>query len=64
MRTTTALSYRQVGATRRAGTFLDVSRAFVSSRLSERALGGQGWPGLAEWMKAQIRVKTRNRGRD
>jgi hypothetical protein len=26
--------------------------------------GGRGWPGLARWMKAQIRAKTRNRGRD
>jgi hypothetical protein len=40
MRTTTGLSRRQVGATRRAGTFLGVSRAFVSSGLPERAPGG------------------------
>jgi hypothetical protein len=64
MRTTTALSRRQVGATRCAGTFLGVSRAFVSSGVPERTPGGRGWPGLAGWMKAQIRVKTRNRGRD
>ena len=44
--------------------FLGVSRAFASSGLPERAPVGRGWPGLAGWMKAQIRVKTRNRGRD
>jgi hypothetical protein len=64
MRTTTALSHRQVGATRRAGTFLAVFRVFVSFGVPERAPGGRGWPGLAGWMKAQIRAKTRNRGRD
>jgi hypothetical protein len=64
MRTTTALSHRQVGATRRAGTFRAVSRAFVSSRVPERAPVGRGWPGLAGWMKAQIREKMRNQGRD
>jgi hypothetical protein len=36
MRMTICLSRRQVGSTRRAGTFLDVSRAFVSSGLPER----------------------------
>jgi hypothetical protein len=64
MRTTTGLSRRQVGAKRRAGTFLGVSRAFVYSGLPERVPGGRGWHGLAGWMKAQIRAKTRNRGRD
>jgi hypothetical protein len=64
MRMTTALSRRQVRATRRAGTSLGFSRAFVSSRLPERGPGGRGWPGLAGSMKAQIRVKTRNRGCD
>jgi hypothetical protein len=39
MRTTIGLSRRQVGATRRAGTFLDVSRAFVSSGHPKRARG-------------------------
>jgi hypothetical protein len=63
-RTTTALSRRQVGATRRAGTFLAVSRVFVSSGVPERAPGGRGWPGLAGWINAQIRTKTRNRGHD
>jgi hypothetical protein len=42
---------------------LDVSRIFVSSRVPERASESRGWPGLAGWMKAQIRTKTRNRGR-
>jgi hypothetical protein len=42
MRTTIALSRRQVGATRRAGTFIGFSRAFVSSGLPERAPGGLG----------------------
>jgi hypothetical protein len=42
MRTAIGLSRRQVGATWRAGTFLDVSRAFVSSELPERAPGGAG----------------------
>jgi hypothetical protein len=64
MRTTTDLSRRQVGATRRAGTFLAVSRAFLSSGVPERAPEGRGWPELAGWMKSQIRAKTRNRGRD
>jgi hypothetical protein len=64
MRTTIGLSRRQVGATRRVETFCAVSRTFVSSGVPERALGGRGWPGLAGWMKAQIQVKTRNRGRD
>jgi hypothetical protein len=57
-------TYQQVGATRRAGIFLGDSRAFVSFGLPERASGEWGWPGLAGWMKAQIRAKTRNRGRD
>jgi hypothetical protein len=57
MRTMTALSRRQVGAIRRAGTFLGVSHAFVSSGLPERAPRGQGWPELAGWIKAQIRGK-------
>jgi hypothetical protein len=64
IRATTELSHRQVGATRRAGTFLGVSRAFVSSGVPERTPGGRGWRGLAGWMKAQIRAKTRNRGCD
>jgi hypothetical protein len=64
MRTTTNLSRRHVGATRRAGSFFDVSRVFVSSGVPERAPKGRGWPGLAGWMKAQIRAKSRNRGRD
>jgi hypothetical protein len=42
---------------------LDVSRIFVSSGVPERASKSQGWPGLAEWMKAQFQTKTRNRGR-
>jgi hypothetical protein len=64
MRTTTALSRRQVGATRRAGIFLAVSRAFLSSGVPGRAPEGRGWPGLTGWMKPQIRAKTRIRGRD
>jgi hypothetical protein len=64
IRTTTAHSRRQVGATRRAGIFLAVSHAFLSSGVPERAPGGRGWPGLAGWMKAQIWAKTRIRGRD
>jgi hypothetical protein len=64
MRTTTVLSRRQVGATRRAGSFLIVSRAFLSSGVPESAPEGRGWPGLAGWMKAQIRAKSRIRGRD
>jgi hypothetical protein len=59
MTTTTALSRRQLGATRRAGNFLAVSRAFLSFGVSERASEGRGWPRLAGWMKAQIRAKTR-----
>jgi hypothetical protein len=62
MRTTTALSRRQVRATRRAGNFLTVSRVFLSSGVPERAPEGRGCPGLAGWMKAQIRAKTRIRG--
>jgi hypothetical protein len=42
MRTTTALSRRQVGASRCAGTFRTVFRAFVSSGVPERAPGGAG----------------------
>jgi hypothetical protein len=42
---------------------LAVSRVFVSSGVPERASESRGWPGLAGWMKAQIRAKTRNRGR-
>jgi hypothetical protein len=42
---------------------LDVSHVFVSSGVSERASESRGWPELAEWMKVQIRAKTRNRGR-
>jgi hypothetical protein len=38
--------------------------AFLSSGVPERAPGDRGWPGLAGWIKAQIRGKTRNRGRD
>jgi hypothetical protein len=64
MRMTTALSHRQVGATRHAGTFLAILRAFLSSGVPERAPGGRGWLGLAGWMKTQIQAKTRNRGRD
>jgi hypothetical protein len=64
MRTMTALPRRQLGAIRRAGSFLSVSRAFVSSRVPERAPEDRGWPGLAGWMKAQIRAKTRNQGHD
>jgi hypothetical protein len=51
----TAHSRRQVRATRRAGIFLAVSHTFLSSGVPERAPEGQGWPGLAGWMKAQIR---------
>jgi hypothetical protein len=54
MRTTTAHSRRQVGATRRARIFLAVSRAFLSSGVPEHAPEGRGWSGLAGWMKAQI----------
>jgi hypothetical protein len=64
MTMTTALSRRQLGATRRAGSFLTVSRTFLSSGVLEHAPEGRGWPGLAGWMNAQIRAKTRNRGRD
>jgi hypothetical protein len=64
MRTTTDLSRRQVRATRRAGSFFAVSHAFLSSGVPERAPEGRGWPGLIGWMKAQIRAKSRNRGRD
>jgi hypothetical protein len=64
MRTTTTHSRRQVGATRRARIFLAFSRAFLSSGVPERAPEGRGWPGLVGWMKAQIRAKTRIRGRD
>jgi hypothetical protein len=39
-------------------------RVFLLSGVPERAPEGRGWPGLAGWMKAQIRAKTRNRGRD
>jgi hypothetical protein len=39
----------------RAGIFVDFSRAFLSSGVPERAPEGQGWRGLAGWMKAQIR---------
>jgi hypothetical protein len=39
MRTTIGLSRRQIGATRRAGTFLDISRAFVSSGLPGASSG-------------------------
>jgi hypothetical protein len=42
---------------------LDVSCVFVSSGVPERASESRGWPGLSERMKAQIRAKTRNRGR-
>jgi hypothetical protein len=35
---------------------------FVSFGVPERASESRGWPGLAGWMKAQIRVKTRNQG--
>jgi hypothetical protein len=64
MRTTTELSRRQVRAIRLAGIFFATSRAFLSSGVPERASEGRGWTGLAEWMKAQIRAKSRNRGRD
>jgi hypothetical protein len=60
----TARSRRQVGATRRAGIFVAFSRAFLSSGVPERAPEGRGWSGLAGWMKAQIRAKTRIQGRD
>jgi hypothetical protein len=64
MRTTIAHSHRQVGATRRAGIFLAVLHAFLSSGVPEHAPEGRGWPGLAGWMKAQIWAKTRIWGRD
>jgi hypothetical protein len=38
--------------------------AFLLSGVLERAPGDRGWPGLVGWIKAQIRGKTRNRGRD
>jgi hypothetical protein len=38
--------------------------AFLSSGVPERVPRGRGWPGLAGWIKAQIRGETRNRGRD
>jgi hypothetical protein len=37
---------------------------FCFVRSPEHASESRGWPGLAGWMKAQIRAKTRNRGRD
>ena len=43
---------------------LDVSRAFVSSGVPNRASGTRGWHGLSGRMKGLIRTKTRNRGRD
>jgi hypothetical protein len=46
MRMMTAVSRRQVGATKRARTFLAVSRVFVSSGVPKRAPGG-GEDGLA-----------------
>jgi hypothetical protein len=64
MRTTTAHSHRQVGATGRAGIFVAVSRAFLLFGLPERTPEGRGWPGLAGWMKAQIRAKMRIQGCD
>jgi hypothetical protein len=64
MRTTTAHSHRQVGATRRAGIFPAFLHAFLLFGVPERTPEGRGWPGLAGWMKAQIRAKTRIRGRD
>ncbi len=30
---------------------VDVSRAFVSSGVPDRASGSRGWPGLSGWMK-------------
>jgi hypothetical protein len=45
--------------TDRAGPF-----PLLLSGVPERAPGDRGWPGLAGWMKAQIRGETRNRGRD
>jgi hypothetical protein len=42
MMTTTDLSRRQVGATRRAESFFAVSRAFLSSGVPERAPEGRG----------------------
>jgi hypothetical protein len=42
----------------------DVSRQILSSGVPERAPGDRGWCGLVGWMKGQIRMKTRNRGRD
>jgi hypothetical protein len=45
MRTTTDLSRRQVGATRRVGSFLAVPRVFLSSGVPECALEDRGWPG-------------------
>jgi hypothetical protein len=44
-----------------AGLF-DVSRAFVSSGLPERASIDRGWHGLSGWIKGLSRGKTRNRG--
>jgi hypothetical protein len=38
--------------------------AFLSSGVPERAPRDRGWSGLAGWIKAKIRAKTRNRGRD
>jgi hypothetical protein len=46
MRTMTAHSCRQIGATRRAGIFFAFLRAFLSSGVPERAPEGWGWPGL------------------
>jgi hypothetical protein len=42
------LSRRQVGATRRVGSFLAYSRTFLSSEVPERAPEDRGWPGLFE----------------
>jgi hypothetical protein len=37
---------------------------FLSPGVPERTPEGRGWPGLAGWMKAQLRAKTRNREHD
>jgi hypothetical protein len=62
MRTTTALSRRQVGTTRRAGIFLAVSRAFLSSGVPERAPEGRRCLGLAGWIRPKSRRKRESEG--
>jgi hypothetical protein len=41
----------------------DEAKSAGERSVPERSPEGRGWRGLAGWMKAQIRRKTRNRGR-